>query len=665
MTKKKDETVSEKKEFTKTDAHTQSGRSLLPIEQLLGENVPAEIDQGKFLLKLKTGKRLNKIVSKTKVKTNLESEFKGGLVLGPFSKSQIVSLCEEKLLTKRDELLIPQGTWKVVSDVISEVSFDQLASEDFTVTHSLTGSVTETQTATAPSATGTAENKEDLIQSPFQVSPQSKVDEKLSVNAGAVKRIEATENIVRTVPHVQKSQASQERKTPSFLNAGVYLWLFVGLALVGVLVYLNFGPASQETQKIAQRYTPQPYAGTQNIQNEEWPEYLKAKDFEILKENRSPLLMKLDPILEAYERGAKVVSEPDMKLLRVLAGPGSSSLEARVLASNMLAALALSKQQTDEARKILDKLLEIVPTDSTTLINRSLTYFATRDYKEAKDFASTALRLCKGQSCWVSRAMLGLIASEEDRWADAEENFKAALENSRGNLWVQGLRMRALKNSSKEAAKAKLSLLLTESFLLDPDVMVDAPLRAPLALQIFLNEVVRGYRSALDGAGDTLTEGQRKYVEWILSRLELNPLSISAKEVLDKLQNESAALSQMAASYLEKDAGRLDRAADIATRTLSRLSGSPIKSSWPWSFAGDIQRARGLYDQAIVFYEGALSRNPRDVNAVFGLALILREKREYKASFQKIEEALSLDPDYIPAQLRRDRFEWEKFWLAK
>ena len=121
----------------------------------------------------------------------------------------------------------------------------------------------------------------------------------------------------------------------------------------------------------------------------------------------------------------------------------------------------------------------------------------------------------------------------------------------------------------------------------------------------------------------------------------------------------------MAASYLEKDAGRLDRAADIVTRTLSRLSGSPIKSSWPWSFAGDIQRARGLYDQAIVFYEGALSRNPRDVNAVFGLALILREKREYKASFQKIEEALSLDPDYIPAQLRRDRFEWEKFWLAK
>ena len=207
MTKKKDETVSEKKEFTKTDAHTQSGRSLLPIEQILGEKVPAEIDQGKFLLKLKTGARLDKIVSKTKVKTNLESEFKGGLVLGPFSKSQIVSLCEEKLLTKRDELLIPQGTWKVVSDVISEVSFDQLASEDFTVTHSLTGSVTETQTATAPSATGTVGNKEDLVQSPLQVSPQSKVDEKPSVNAEAVKRGEATETIVHPVPQVQKSQS--------------------------------------------------------------------------------------------------------------------------------------------------------------------------------------------------------------------------------------------------------------------------------------------------------------------------------------------------------------------------------------------------------------------------------------------------------------------------
>ncbi len=665
MSKKKDETVSEKKEFTKTDAHTQSGRSLLPIEELLGDKAPAEIDQGKFLLKLKTGARLDKIVSKIKIKTNLESEFKGGLVLGPFSKSQIVYLSKEKLLTKRDELLIPQGTWKVVSDAISEVPFDQLASEDYSVTHSLTGSKTDTLTATAPAGTLAPENQEGPVQTPSQASSKPHVVLKPVVKPESVIKGEATETIVRPVQQVPKAQASQVRKTSSFLNTGVYLWLFVGLALVGVLVYLNFAPASLETQTLSQRYTPQPYTGSQNIQNEEWPEYLKAKDFEILKENRSPLLTKLDPILEAYEKGAKVVSEPDMKLLRVLAGPGSSSLEARVLASNMLAALALSKQQTDESRKILDKLLEIVPTDSTTLINRSLTYFATRDYKEAKDFASTALRLCKGQSCWVSRAMLGLIAAEEDRWPDAEENFKAALENSRGNLWVQGLRMRALKNSSKESAKAKLSLLLTESFLLDPDVMVDAPLRAPLALQIFLNEVVRGYRSALDGASDSLTEGQRKYIEWILSRLELNPLSISAKEVLEKLQNESAALSQMAASYLEKDAGRLDRAADIVTRTLSRLSGSPIKSSWPWSFAGDIQRARGLYDQAIVFYEGALSRNPRDVNAVFGLALILREKKEYKASFQKIEEALSLDPDYIPAQLRRDRFEWEKFWLAK
>jgi tetratricopeptide (TPR) repeat protein len=660
MSKKKEETIS-LKEFTKTDAHnTQSGRSFLPIDELLGAKAPAEIDKGKFLLKLKTGKRLEKIVQKIKIKTNLDHNFKGGLVLGPFSKSQVVALCEERLLTKRDELLVPQGTWKVVSDVISEVSFDQLASEEYTSTSSQTGSVTETQTQTQTltATVNSAPHVEDAVPQP---TIEVKVEQKAPPISEAVKRGEATETIVR--PVVREPIVQERKKSPS--RTGIFLWVFAGVSLVAILAYLNYGFFQKETEKGTQEYSSKPYTAVQNIQNEEWPEYLKAKDFETLKENRSPLLRKLDPILEAYEKGAKVVSEPDMKLLRVLAGPGSSSLEARVLASNMLAALALSKQQTDEARKILDKLLEIVPTDPTTLINRSLTYFATRDYKEAKDFASTALRLCKGQGCWVSRSMLGLIAAEEDRWADVEENFKAALESSRGNLWVQGLRMRAYKNSPKDVAKAKLQFLLTESFILDPDVMVDAPLRAPLAIQIFLNEVVRGYRSALDNSGDSLSQGQKLYIEWILSRLELNPLSISAKEVLDKLQFETATLSQMAASYLEKEVGLLDRSADIVTRTLSRFSGSPIKSSWPWSFAGDVQRSRGLYDQAIIFYEGALSRNPRDVNAVFGLALILREKKEYKASFQKIEEALSLDPDYIPAQLRRDRFEWEKFWLAK
>lgn len=656
MSKKKEETIN-LQEVTKTDANTLSGRTVLSIEQILGDNLAPDIQQGKFLLKLKTGKRLEKIVQKTKNKTSLEPSFKGGLVLGPFSKSQIVSLCEEQLLTKRDELLVPQGTWKVVSDVISEVSFEQLASEDFTSTHSLTGSVTETQTATM-TATAISLSPEGAS----KTVPDISVEKRQVASVEAVKRGEATETIVRPA---QRSQTFQQKKPASFYNAGVYVWLFVGISIVGALAYLNFSSNSKQTSRVVPTYTPRPYAINQNIQNEEWPEYLKAKDFDVLKSNRSPLLMKLDPIMEAYEKGAKVISEPDMKLLRILSGPGSSSLEARVLASNMLAALALSKQQTDESRKILDKLLEIVPTDSTTLLNRSLTFFATRDYKEAKDFASTALRLCKGQSCWVSRAMLGLIAGEEKRWADVEENFKAALEVSRGNMWVQGLRMRALADSPRDSLKAKFSLLLTESFVLDPDVMVDAPLRAPFAIQIFLNEVVRGYRNALDIASDTLTDGQRKYFEWILSRMELNPLSITAKEALDKLQNETATLSQLAASYLEKDAGRLDRAADIITRTLNRLSGSPVKSSWPWSFAGDIQRARGLNDQAIIFYEGALSRNPRDVNAVFGLALILREKKEFKSSFQKIEEALSLDPDYIPAQLRRDRFEWEKFWLSK
>jgi tetratricopeptide (TPR) repeat protein len=72
-----------------------------------------------------------------------------------------------------------------------------------------------------------------------------------------------------------------------------------------------------------------------------------------------------------------------------------------------------------------------------------------------------------------------------------------------------------------------------------------------------------------------------------------------------------------------------------------------------------------MLDQSVIFYESALNRNPRDVNAVFGLALILREKRDYKSANQKMEEAISLDSNYVPVQLRRDRFEWQRYWLGR
>ncbi len=637
MAKKKDSVVTKTKEMTSSSL-TSTGESLPTIEEVLGKKSSPPVDDGVFLLKLKSSQRLDKILLHLNVETAITSQDKLSLVIGPFSRSQIVALCGAKLLARRDELMPPQGNWKGISEVIQEVKIDQLLSEDMTSTASVTESITETSS-----------HKEDsLIKEAQRLVPPAEP-----------RQSEPKRNLENFSQKPLPLHPSSHSHSSRPASSALWGWLALTGLIVTTGLMWHFGFFSTSPVQEIEVATPL------GRNRENWPESMREKNFSDVKGARAPLLAQLDPILEAYERGAKVVSETDLRLLKVLSGPGSASLEARVTATNLLAALALSRSQTEEAKRVLDRLLEIVPTDSTTLLNRSLSCLVSREYKEAKEFASTALRLCKDQSCWVSRSILGFIAGEESKWDDVEENFNAALEASRGSLWVVGLWLRSLKNAPKEIAKAKMTSLLTESLVLDPDLMVDSPLHAPFATQVFLAEVVRGFRNAMSVSSGVLTEGQKKYFEWLMARFELTPLSTSATEASDILKGEAGALSQLAAAYLEKENNRLDVAAEILSRTLPRISTTQFRSSWPWSFSGDIQRNRGLLDQAVIRYEGALNKNPRDVNAVFGLALILREKKEYKLAGQKIEEALALDPNYVPAQLKRDRFEWQRHWFSK
>jgi tetratricopeptide (TPR) repeat protein len=644
MAKKKD--LTKTRELTESDTATRSGKALPTIEQLLGEAPAPSIDENVFMLKLKNPDRLDQILDSLSINSSLVTEDKVAVVLGPYSRSQVKALSDAKLLSRKDELLGPQNTWKSIYEVMSEIKTEKLLTDELTSTASLTESITET----SPTEPG----------------------RELTNDVEVIKVVQVPDTVVRPPINERKKTElpAQKFKSAQSSSKGFNLFDYIPKnlpwervaalgAIVGILVLWQFGVFSGAPHKKEIEVMQAPDSP------DSWPEYLRPKSFEELQASTSPLLARISPILIAYEKGAKVVSETDLRMLKILAGPGSASLEARLVATNLLAALALSKSQTEEAAKLLNKILEIVPTDMNTLLNKSIVNLVARDLKEAKDLASTALRLCKNQGCWVSRALLGLIASEEGRWVESDENFKAAHEASRGSLFVTGLWLRSFKNAPKDLAKARSATLLTESLVLDPDLMVDSPLHAPLATQILLAESLRGFRLAVGIAPDALTEGQKKYLDWSLSRYELNPMAISSAEVLAKLRSESQALSQLASSYMEKEASNLEKSSELISRTINRFSGNNIKSSWPWSFAGDIQRNRGLLDQAVLFYEAALSRNPRDVNAVFGLALVLREKKDYKASFQKMEEARSLDANYVPVQLLRDRFEWQKYWLSK
>ncbi len=674
--KKKSKSARNEEKTGDQTASLSSSNFHLTLSNLLGEAELNKPSESLALLRVASGMISEKFREQLKLE-NFPSHLVGEasadqirfpVVLGPFKLEDLKTYAGQGFLRSSDAILVSYNRWKAPKAFFPGLGRGFGGGEELTETSTMerTGSLSTDFGSLEVDAIDDIKNSKD---SDLRISMANTVEKKPSIEEEIALDLDNTVpvdtevrplrvSIENTELGRRRDQAAEKPKNKKLQSQSKgFSWT---AAIASFLVVLLGGTVyklyNTRLQKDSSRATVLPNPGPPDIKTRSWPENLRPQAVDSLYADDDALMKKLRPILLAYERGATIMSANDEQILRALIDPASASWKARLNAANQLAVFYLAKSRLEDARKILQPILEASQNDPTTLLNDALLRLAEGDASGAKESASAALRLCPPGMLWEAYSILGIISASSGRSEEAEKNFESALARSPGNPFIYGMWIQSLNRS--ELAKRRIPILVREALWSDPDRLVDSPIRAPLAGHILVAEALAGFKRALELA--SFTPGQTAFLRWIDARNSMNPIGENATKVANILAGESNPQSQILFSYLLKEQGKLDAAADILGRTVPLLEGQKIVSSWPWSFAGDIQHARGQMDQALIYYQSALSRNPQDASAVLGLALSFREIGDFQASEQKFAESISLNPYLTPALLRIDRFEWHR-----
>jgi tetratricopeptide (TPR) repeat protein len=437
----------------------------------------------------------------------------------------------------------------------------------------------------------------------------------------------------------------------------------IGLVAVGALAYWylssSHGPAPTqvtETHMAGSGETP----GTESRLRKDVPEKLRARGAESLNEGDTAIMRRIRPILRAYEAGSTLLAQDDEQMLLSLSDPASSNWEARKVASNMLAVFYMSRSEFDRAHRVLDPILQAAPQDPQILLNAALLYLAENKLSNARETAGSALRLGDAYT-WLAHCILGMIEGAAGRLPEAERQFGNALSRSPNNPLIYGIWLQTIRKHSNPT-RNELRRLVWEAAWTDPDFFLDSPIPAPVAGNIIRTTALEGLVAAAQASGlDQLSSGKMDFLRWMQGRAtSFNPLAQPLDEVMRKLALEDDPQSQLLYAYGLKEQRRFDEAAAVLLRVLPLVETQhKISSSWPWTMAGDVQFSRFQFDQAILYYNSAINRNNLDAAAVYGLALVLRERGSFDASEQRLAEVLSINRLFVPARLRIPRFDWQ------
>jgi len=370
--------------------------------------------------------------------------------------------------------------------------------------------------------------------------------------------------------------------------------------------------------------------------------------------------------LRAYEKGVMALAAADETTLRQVADPGSADWDARRIASNQLAVFLLARLEIDAAQEILNPVLEASPEDFSSLVNRALIRLAENELPDARAAAESAVATCaNGGLCWVANSVLGLVEGAEGKANGVERAFRAALEKTSNNPFVNGLYVHSLLRLDPKGG-ALAGKLVRDALAADPDRLVDSPIPAPIAGHIILGQALDGLKRGGELASARLSAGQRAYLRWLDGRFRSNPLAEPQAQVREALAAETQPLSRVLYAYMLKRQKRYDLASSTLAQVLPDLEAEVGGGqSWPWSLAGDLNFELGRIDDAIQSYKQALSRNPRDVAAVHGLAMIFRAKNDVIAAEARLAEAMAMDPGFRPSLLRQSRLDWQRATLGE
>ncbi|MBS1985251.1 MAG: hypothetical protein JST16_13860 [Bdellovibrionales bacterium] len=613
------------------------------------------------------------------------------VILGPFDLELLESLGRKGLLSGQDAILGGFGRWRTAKEVLPDF-VDATSSDEGTDTMTATatvgsadeedveGTVTESVTLEIDAIDDHADREEETKTPVPEVHAESrpaapmsqsldldldevpppavtKAEPSARANRTAVKAPNAKSSAPASVTSVRRVVDTESPRASAKRYSGFTMTLF-GVVLGAGLFYLTTRrspvvapPPPAEDVRVAVPARPLSAVPT------DCPENLRPRPVEALYSDDAGLVAKIRPILNAYENGSTSLSPTDEKLLREVADPASASFDARRLAGNQLAVFYLANSRSDEAQRVLKPLLEANASDPTTLLNAAFLRMGNGEYDEARENATAALRLMPPSTSWIAYSVVGLIEGYRGRMEQAQNHFRDALRRSPNNPFIYGLFIRTLAERPSEAEKIRG--LMREALWSDPDRLLDSPIRAPLAGHLLVSLSVEGLVKGAEAAGSKLSPGKKAFVRWLEARYRRNPLSQPLARVTELLAQESDPQSQLLYAFTLREQNKMDEAGEALNKVIPLLQGQEdLKSSWPWSFAGDVQYARRNVSQGIVFYQNALSRNPQDIAAVLGMALAFRESSEFKLAEQRLAEALSLDPLFVPAQLRISRFEW-------
>lgn len=592
------------------------------------------------------------------IQVTLPEDYSGSsMVLGPYEKEDLTAFAKAGQLRREDRLQSADGRWKPVAEEFPEWGIFLQGRDE------LTGSIelTETHTMTQEGAS----LEEDII-APKQTTDELELEDVFGENITQreVVSSQSPQNEIQDLAETEAERRPLQRPVQRRAPAPKEPSSFGTSLIAGAILVVGAAFFWMKNNRVQEPVVVEPDAVSGFVKSAkvrdraEWPPELRPRKPIAIHESDSPLLRKIRPILSAYEGGVTTISRSDEYLLRRLASPASASWEVRKMAANQLAVFWLSRSRINDAKEILRPILVSDPGDFTTLVNKAVIHLAESKLDEARESLKVSLRLSSNLQ-WLSMGLLGYVEGLAGRWKDANQYFLDALNRYPNNPYIYGLWLRVLLRQA-QGTDEQIAGLVENFFWGNPDVLIDAPIPAPLASYIVKSEALEGLEEAVSKVRGKVGSGRFAFAQWLKGRsVGFGALTQPVDSVRESLGAEESLQSQALYAYLLARADRFEEAAQVLARILPLVEGEDVESSWIWTLAGDVQVERSQVDQAILYYQAALNRNNYDYAAVHGLGLMLRERGQYNVALQKIEESQSLRPSFAPAILRISRFEWQ------
>jgi tetratricopeptide (TPR) repeat protein len=555
-------------------------------------------------------------------------------VIGPFNDVRLKEWAERGYIVPADRVMKPFDRWKEIGQEFPDWVFKSEISE-----HSDSGDFLE-------------EDRESTVS---VIAPES------------VPNVSVTlERDRRGIP-VSASTARPSRVSANQSDRGVSFSFGKPLAILSVLAvagaalwYLT--PKKIHVSPPIVEVTPRAVLGQERfkgrVSESEWPASLQPLKIEDLYRSDSTGMRKIRRLLMDFEYGKIYLEQKDQDDLRRASDPAFASFEARKAATNLLAYYSLRRQDPTGARKLLESISEQDSTDTTTLINLGITYLFEKKSSEALEPLIYVSRI-KDYS-GLMKSLIGLAQAKLGRSNEFVQSFNEAVVSRPVPASIFGLWLKAIyePESGRSVSGSQVSDLLNRNLWSDHDLHKDSVYPAPIFLPFIRGWMNEGLEIASKNVGLSLSK--RKFMEWMRNRdSPESSFGIQADEVRELLLREGDVQSKVLLSYVLKESGNFDEAAQVLIKTLPNVPDKPGSSSWPWCLAGELQLQRGYYEEARGYFETALQKNRDDVGALNGIAIIARALGNYSFAERKFAEAQNLDPFFLPAKLRISRIHWQ------